>query len=78
MTLRFLAYFISALPAGLGFLWIFTNKKRQCLHDILCKTVVIHDAPLDPKWKARRLKQQTVLAIVLIIILLVFRRIQGQ
>lgn len=38
---RFLAYFISILPFGAGFLWAFVDKKGQSLHDKLARTVVI-------------------------------------
>ncbi len=42
--LRYLAYIISALPAGLGFLWILWDKKKQGWHDKIANTVVImHD-----------------------------------
>ncbi|WP_353571466.1 RDD family protein [Candidatus Albibeggiatoa sp. nov. BB20] len=42
--LRYLAYFISALPLGLGFLWILWDKRKQGWHDKIANTVVImHD-----------------------------------
>jgi len=43
-VLRYLAYLISALPLGLGFLWILWDKRRQGWHDKIANTVVImHD-----------------------------------
>ena len=38
---RYLCYIISALPLGLGFLWIAINKRNQGWHDKLSNTVVI-------------------------------------
>lgn len=40
--LRYLGYFLSLLPLGLGFLWIIWDKKRRGFHDLLARTVVIH------------------------------------
>lgn len=39
--LRYLAYIISTLPLGLGFLWILWDRRKQGWHDKLAKTVVI-------------------------------------
>jgi len=41
LVLRYLCYIISALPLGLGFLWIAINKRNQGWHDKLSNTVVI-------------------------------------
>jgi uncharacterized RDD family membrane protein YckC len=42
--LRYFAYLISALPLGLGFLWMLWDKKGQTWHDKIANTVVImHD-----------------------------------
>jgi len=38
---RYLAYFVSILPLGLGFLWIAFDNKKQGLHDKLAGTVVV-------------------------------------
>ena len=38
---RFFAYFVSILPACLGFLWIAWDKRKQGWHDKLAGTVVI-------------------------------------
>ncbi len=42
-VLRFAAYPISLLPASLGFLWTFWDRRRQGFHDKLSRTVVIHE-----------------------------------
>jgi uncharacterized RDD family membrane protein YckC len=40
---RFLAYFVSILPAFLGFLWIAFDKRKQGWHDKIAGTVVVRD-----------------------------------
>ncbi len=42
--LRNFGYFLSALPLGLGFLWILWDRRKQGWHDKIARTVVIiHD-----------------------------------
>jgi uncharacterized RDD family membrane protein YckC len=43
---RSIGYFASLLPLGLGFLWIFRDKRRQGFHDWIAGTVVLY-APDD-------------------------------
>ena len=38
---RYLAYFVSALPLGLGFIWIAFDQRKQGWHDKLAGTVVV-------------------------------------
>jgi uncharacterized RDD family membrane protein YckC len=38
---RYLGYFVSALPLGLGFIWVAFDPKRQSFHDKLAGTVVV-------------------------------------
>lgn len=38
---RYIGYFLSALPLGLGFLWIVFDRQRQGLHDKLAGTRVV-------------------------------------
>ena len=40
-TLRYLGYLGCILTLGIGFLWIFFDKKKQGLHDKLADTYVI-------------------------------------
>ncbi|CAM3518458.1 RDD family protein [Parendozoicomonas haliclonae] len=40
---RYLGYFISAIPMGIGFLRVGWHKKKQGLHDTLARTLVIKD-----------------------------------
>ncbi len=48
-VLRYLGYFVSALPLGLGFLWIMWDKRKQGWHDKIAGTVVIiHDEATVP------------------------------
>ena len=43
--IRYLGYFISFLPLGLGFIWIAFDKRKQGWHDKLAGTVVIKGKP---------------------------------
>ena len=47
---RYFAYFLSALPFGLGFIWIAFDSKKQGWHDKLAGTVVIrtHSGAPEP------------------------------
>lgn len=40
-VVRYLGYFVSAVPLGLGFLWIVFDHRKQGWHDKLAGTVVI-------------------------------------
>lgn len=49
LILRYLCYLVSALPLGLGFLWIAINPRKQGWHDKLANTVVLlQDESLNP------------------------------
>ena len=38
---RYFAYILSAIPLGLGFLWVAFDPKKQAWHDKLAGTVVV-------------------------------------
>ena len=40
-VIRYVGYYISALPLGLGYVWVGWDKKKQAWHDKLAGTVVI-------------------------------------
>ena len=42
LVLRFIAYFVSALPLYLGFLWIAVDRRKQGWHDKIARTIVIN------------------------------------
>ena len=42
LVVRFLAYFVSAMPLYLGFLWIAIDRRKQGWHDKIAGTVVIN------------------------------------
>ena len=44
---RYLAYFASAIPFGMGFLWVAFDKRKQGWHDKLAGTVVIRNRAND-------------------------------
>ncbi|CDO02861.1 RDD family protein [Oceanobacillus picturae] len=39
---RYLCYFISALPLGIGFMMAGWNEEKKALHDMICKTRVVY------------------------------------
>jgi len=41
LLIRYLGYFISAIPVGLGFLWVGYDLRKQGWHDKLANTVVV-------------------------------------
>jgi uncharacterized RDD family membrane protein YckC len=43
LVLRYLAYLVSLLPLGLGFLWIAIDRRKQGFHDKIAHTIVIED-----------------------------------
>jgi uncharacterized RDD family membrane protein YckC len=45
LVLRYFGYLLSALPLGLGFLWMLWDARRQTWHDKLAGTLVVHDMP---------------------------------
>ena len=47
--IRYLGYFVSLLPFGLGYFWVAFDKKKQGFHDKLAKTVVIQPKVIDPE-----------------------------
>ena len=47
--LRWIGYYISSIPFGLGYLWALWDPKRQAWHDKIAGTVVIYaKAPYNP------------------------------
>ena len=42
LVLRFAAYFVSAFPLYLGFLWIAFDRRKQGWHDKIARTIVIN------------------------------------
>jgi uncharacterized RDD family membrane protein YckC len=40
---RYLGYYVSLLPFGLGLLWVAFDNRKQGWHDKLARTVVIHE-----------------------------------
>jgi uncharacterized RDD family membrane protein YckC len=42
LFIRYVGYMVSAVPIGLGFLWMVFNKQRRSWHDMLSGTMVIY------------------------------------
>ncbi|EEG5674664.1 RDD family protein [Salmonella enterica] len=45
---RYLGYFVSAAPLGLGFLWVAFDRRKQGWHDKLAGTVVVRELRTPP------------------------------
>ncbi len=39
--LRYISYYVSSFPLGLGLIWVAFNKKKQGWHDLIANTVVV-------------------------------------
>ncbi len=53
---RYIGYFVSALPLGLGFLWMLFDRRKQTWHDKLARTrvIVVEEAVLPERPPALR------------------------
>lgn len=47
LLVRYIAYLASALPLGLGFLWVAVDRRKQAFHDKLARTVVVEDDDVE-------------------------------
>ena len=45
--IRYLGYFVSLLPLGLGYFWVAFDKKKQSFHDKLANTLVIQPKVIE-------------------------------
>jgi uncharacterized RDD family membrane protein YckC len=59
-VLRYLGYYISALPLGLGFLWIVWDKRKQGFHDKIANTVVLYNANLETDDESQKSLEQLI------------------
>ena len=59
-VLRYLGYYISALPLGLGFFWIAWDKRKQGFHDKIANTVVLYDANLRSDDESQKSLEQLI------------------
>jgi len=46
--IRYLGYYVSILPLGLGLIWVGIDKRKQGFHDMLAGTVVIRSTKAEP------------------------------
>jgi uncharacterized RDD family membrane protein YckC len=45
---RYLGYYVSAIPLLLGFVWVAFDERKQGLHDKLAGTFVVRDTASGP------------------------------
>jgi uncharacterized RDD family membrane protein YckC len=43
LVLRYVAYYVSLLPLCLGFVWVAFDRRKRGFHDMIAKTVVVHE-----------------------------------
>lgn len=55
-TLRYFGYLVSVFSAGIGFLWVAWDKRKQGFHDKIARTVVIVDD--DSRKSLARLEEE--------------------
>ena len=44
LVIRYLGYFVSTIPLGLGLLWVGFDRRKQGWHDKMANTVVVRPA----------------------------------
>jgi len=59
-VLRYLGYYVSVLPLGLGFFWIAWDRRKQGFHDKIANTVVLHNAQLRVDDESQKSLQQLI------------------
>jgi uncharacterized RDD family membrane protein YckC len=59
-VLRYLGYYVSALPLGLGFFWIAWDKRKQGFHDKIANTVVLYNANIQAEDESQKSLQQLI------------------
>ncbi len=74
---RYFGYVLSSIPLGLGFVWIAFNEKRQGWHDMIADTLVIYPRPLDPDWKKKRFKRQSIVFGTIIVVLIIYNHLRN-
>ena len=53
LLIRYLGYFLSAIPLGLGFLWVGFDRRKQGWHDKLANTIVVRPSRAGVRFKGR-------------------------
>jgi uncharacterized RDD family membrane protein YckC len=59
-VMRYLGYYVSALPLGLGFLWIAWDPRKQGFHDKIANTVVLYNADLRAGDESQKSLEQLI------------------
>lgn len=57
--LRYIGYFVSSLPLGLGFFWVLWDKHSQGWHDKMANTVVVYKKTLPRELARASLSKET-------------------
>jgi len=68
-TIRYVGYYVSLLPLGLGYFWVIWDSKKQSWHDKLAHTVVIK--PIQTEHIKWYIKVYRVLMSILILFIMI-------
>jgi uncharacterized RDD family membrane protein YckC len=68
-VLRYIGYVVSAIPLGLGFVWVGIDAKKQGWHDKMAGTVVVQSQG-DPHAPPSRRPKGAAFAVVMVVIAL--------
>ncbi|WP_421955785.1 RDD family protein [Polaromonas sp.] len=62
-VIRYVGYFVSLIPFGVGYLWIAFDRKKQGWHDMMANSVVVRPSGSEPvrfgerkDWKGDRIE----------------------
>lgn len=58
--IRYLGYYVSLLPLGLGFFWVMWDKRKQGFHDKIANTVVVYNGVVDAFDESQKSLQQLI------------------
>jgi len=48
LIIRYLGYYVSILPLGMGLIWVGIDSRKRGFHDMLAGTVVIRNTKTEP------------------------------
>ena len=68
--LRYVGYYISLFPLGLGYFWVIWDSKKQAWHDKLAHTIVIKDKTSQDKIKWYVLIYRTIMSFFIFVLMI--------
>ena len=68
--LRYVGYYISLLPLGLGYFWVIWDTKKQAWHDKLAHTIVIKEKTSQDKVKCYVLIYRIIMSFFIFVLMI--------